>query len=172
MDSRSNNLLRFFLLLFFSSHGLIGIGKSDDSLINTLCSKTEEPVICKECMQADPSSKSKNGQGLALIAISCAERDTTLMHEYTHNLLQNSTGQLKGIIDDCTQHSSLAKQEFKPVAGYVQNGRYDSAIDVIEEEIIPSVMYCLTKFQNCPCHNWSWLALWPQIKPVEMLLKS
>ncbi|XP_054817115.1 uncharacterized protein LOC129316759 [Prosopis cineraria] len=126
------------------------MARSDDSSINTLCSRTEEPVICRACLQADPNSKSADGQGLALMAISCAERDTTFLHGDTFNLLQNATGHLKGILDDCTQRSFLAQQEFLPAARYVQEGQYDSAIDVIAEEIIPSVMYCLKLFDQNP----------------------
>ncbi|XP_028793006.1 uncharacterized protein LOC114748721 [Neltuma alba] len=83
MDSSSDHLLIFFLL--FSYHNLNGLAMatSDESLISTLCSKTEEPVICRECVQADPSSKSANGQGLALIAIACAERDTTFLRRHS-----------------------------------------------------------------------------------------
>ncbi|XP_028793383.1 uncharacterized protein LOC114749078 [Neltuma alba] len=112
MDSSSDHLLIFFLL--FSYHNLNGLAMatSDESLISTLCSKTEEP------------------------------RGTQPFCD-TFKLLQNAMGESKRILHDCTQHSLLAQKQFPPVAHYVQEGHYDSAIKA-------SVIYCLKLFEQTP----------------------
>ncbi|KAF7822681.1 pectinesterase inhibitor-like [Senna tora] len=148
MGSNSNHLLILFFFIF--SHNLIALVKSEDSLIDKLCSKTQEPVLCKDCLRADPTSNSTDERGLALIAIGCAEKDTTLFHDDTFSLLQNATGKLKEILNDCAQNSFLAKEDFPPVARYVREGDYNTAKDVIAHEIIPFVIDCLKTFDKTP----------------------
>lgn len=90
------------------------------------------------------------GLELALMALDCAERDTTHLQNDTFGLLQNATGELKEALDQCSGNSFLAQQEYSPVRGYVQQGDYKSAADVITGDIIPYVASCLQAFDQAP----------------------
>ncbi|XP_061358206.1 uncharacterized protein LOC133302450 [Gastrolobium bilobum] len=125
--------------------------KSDENLINTLCAKTEKPDNCKGCLEAEPKSNSADSQGLALIAVKCAEKDTTYLHEDSLKLIPNSTTNLlTSVLKGCAAYSSKAQQMFLPVAHYVQERNYSAALDVMTEDIIPLVNYCLELINHAP----------------------
>ncbi|KAJ1403471.1 Pectinesterase inhibitor domain [Sesbania bispinosa] len=150
MRSFNSSLLLLAIFLCFS-HNLFHLVRSDQNLINTLCGKTEETSICTECLKSDPKSNSADGKGLALIALGCAEKDTTYLHEDSLRLIQTSdTIVLKNILDGCATHSFMAQQKFSPVARYVQQGNYGAAKDIITGDIIPLVNYCLEMFNDAP----------------------
>ncbi|KAL9346091.1 hypothetical protein Peur_060944 [Populus x canadensis] len=69
LQSSSSLSLPLNLVLSVSGH------KSDEALIQNLCHKTPEPVLCADCLHGDPSGKAADARRVALITVRCAECD-------------------------------------------------------------------------------------------------
>ncbi|KAI9085933.1 hypothetical protein K1719_032010 [Acacia pycnantha] len=128
----------------------IAVVNSDDKLIATLCGKTDEPKICQDCLHSDPNGSSADPPGLAVIALGCAERDTTQLQEQTTQLAKNATGKLKKALDQCSDDSFKAQQDFEPLKRNVREGYYKNAKDVLTGETIPHILACLKAFDEFP----------------------
>ncbi|EEF39125.1 C, putative [Ricinus communis] len=154
MASDSLKLVPLFLLTFFSCQLLIA--KGCDALIQTLCSKTEEPVLCKDCFNRNPESKTADAKGLVLISIQCGEYDAELLHNYTFNLWENtpeSKTELKQVLDTCSSQTLLGHDSFRGATVAVEEGVFDwrgYAIDQITREVAPFLNRCLEVFKEHP----------------------
>lgn len=144
--SLSHLLTLFSLLITFL------VVKSDEDLIGKLCSKTEEPVICRDCLNSDPSSKTADAHALALIAINCAQMDTYKTYRDVFKLYSETPDktQLKEFLNQCSSRTVDAAGNFDSVHRYAAALDYDSAKIVINENILPQVNYCIKQFDQAP----------------------
>ncbi|KAH7512595.1 uncharacterized protein LOC107409440 [Ziziphus jujuba] len=124
--------------------------KSDEDLIRKLCSKTEEPVICRDCLNSDPNSKPADSHALALIAINCAQTDTSKMFHDVFKLYNETPDktQLKEFLNECSWRTTDAAGNFDAVLRYAAALDHDSAKTVVNENILPQVNYCIKQFDD------------------------
>ncbi|KAB1216571.1 Cell wall / vacuolar inhibitor of fructosidase 2 [Morella rubra] len=126
--------------------------KSDENLIESLCSKTEEPVICSDCLNSDPTSKAADAHALGLIAVRCAEYDATQLYEVVSNLSLNISGgtPFKTVLDGCSEKMLEAKDDFTGVLRSAEAMDYSTAKGIITDQIQPLANWCLDQFDKLP----------------------
>jgi len=113
MDSCSLLVLSPSLLTL--SYQFLAI-KSDEALIQNLCHKTPEPVLCADCLHGDPSGKAADARRVALITVRCAECDAEQVYNFTFNLWQNTpklNAALYNILDTCSSQFLVAHDSFR-----------------------------------------------------------
>lgn len=143
------NLLNSILLISLL-FALFSPAKPDAAYIGNLCSKTEQPKICSDCLNSGRGSQSASGRGLALIAVGCAERNTKLMAQRVGNLVRSTPeSTLKMLLNECWMSTGYAAGNFPGIARSVAAGDYASGKNVLEITI-RNVNMCLVNFKKNP----------------------
>uniref|UniRef100_A0A6N2MFI2 Pectinesterase inhibitor domain-containing protein n=1 Tax=Salix viminalis TaxID=40686 RepID=A0A6N2MFI2_SALVM len=134
----SCRLLALTLFLFTLSYQFLVI-KSDEALIQNLCHKTPEPVLCADCLHLDPGSKDADGRGVALITVRCAESDAEQVYNFTFNLWQKtpkSDVALYNTLDTCSIQFLVAHDSFRGAT--------------LTSQVSPYLNRCLELFKKQP----------------------
>ncbi|CAK7327734.1 unnamed protein product [Dovyalis caffra] len=152
MASHSLLVLTLYLLsLSYQFHVI----KSDEALIQNLCHKTEEPVLCTDCLHRDPTSKTADGRGIALITVYCAEYDAQLVYNFTFNLWQNTpkSDPMYDTLDTCSIQFLMAHDNFRGATVAIREGNINwrsIAMDQLTSQVSPFVNRCLDLFKKSP----------------------
>ncbi|GAV64015.1 PMEI domain-containing protein [Cephalotus follicularis] len=151
MASNSSFLLILSLLTF--SYKAFLLVESNDTLIHNLCNKTPEPVICLQCLHSDPTSKTADAKGLAVIAINCGEFDTTILFNDSFNLYENTSDTdqpLKTMLEQCSENIVQARDSYHGLVVAVQDDAFDVAKASVNNDIIAYVQICTDQFNKYP----------------------
>ncbi|KAL9383361.1 hypothetical protein Peur_023684 [Populus x canadensis] len=154
MDSCS--LLVLSLSLLTLSYQFLAI-KSDEALIQNLCHKTPEPVLCADCLHGDPSGKAADARRAALITVRCAEYDAEQVYNFTFNLWQNtpkSNAALYNILDTCSSQFLVAHDSFRGATVALEDQGWrnwrGTAIYELTTQVTPYLNRCLDLFKKQP----------------------
>ncbi|KAB5534590.1 hypothetical protein DKX38_017676 [Salix brachista] len=151
----SCGLLALTLFLFTLSYQILVI-KSDEALIQNLCHKTPEPVLCADCLHLDPGSKDADGRGVALITVRCAESDAEQVYNFTFNLWQKtpkSDVALYNTLDTCSIQFLVAHDSFRGATVALEKGVLNwrgAAMDQLTSQVSPYLNRCLDLFKKQP----------------------
>lgn len=149
--SLSHFLITLSIMITFLSQSFVPVQPSED-LITKLCSKTEEPVICRDCLNSEAKSGDKaDSHALAIAAVNCAQTDTSYMYRDVFRLYnetpENNT-KLKSFLNECSWRTMDACMLFDAVLRYAAASDYDSAKIIVTENVVPQVSFCLKQFDD------------------------
>uniref|UniRef100_M1D8M6 Pectinesterase inhibitor n=1 Tax=Solanum tuberosum TaxID=4113 RepID=M1D8M6_SOLTU len=97
------------------------------NLINDVCSKTRNPVICLSALQGDPRSQGANLEGLATISIDLSQKSTRSTYDLVKTLLTQTTDpNLKTRYTSCLENYNDALNNLGELSSFLNSKDYDS----------------------------------------------
>ncbi|PHT53812.1 hypothetical protein CQW23_08274 [Capsicum baccatum] len=94
-------------------------------LIDSVCSKSSDKVVCFSALRDDPRSKGANPEGLAAIAIELSQKKATSVYNLVSALLKQTTDpKLKMRYSSCLESFNDAINNLGKLPGYLKSKDY------------------------------------------------
>ncbi|KAM3319178.1 pectinesterase inhibitor [Capsicum chacoense] len=119
----SYSSVSFLIVSLLSIFFTITSVKAD--LIDSVCSKSSDKVVCFSALRDDPRSKGANPEGLAAIAIELSQKKATSVYNLVSALLKQTTDpKLKMRYSSCLESFNDAINNLGKLPGYLKSKDY------------------------------------------------